>query len=75
MPNDSLSGNACRCCGVTIPAKSDPAFGFKRPVRRRPSVYLQARLAEIYGLTREQIRASVAETLRRHKEGEKQLHS
>jgi hypothetical protein len=27
--------NKCRCCQAGIPAKSDPAFGFKRRVERR----------------------------------------
>lgn len=43
--------------------------------KRRPSVYLQARLAEIYGVSRDQLRASVAETVRRRKAGEGQLKS
>lgn len=41
--------------------------------KRIPSMFLQARLADIYGITREQLRASIAETLRRRKAGEEQL--
>lgn len=41
--------------------------------RRRPSFYLQARLAHAFGLSFDQVRASVAETLRRRKAGEPQI--
>lgn len=41
--------------------------------KRMPSIYLQHRLAEVCGLTLEQVRASVAETVRRYKQNEKQI--
>lgn len=43
--------------------------------KRKPSIYLQHRLATIYGMSLDQIRASVSETVRRANAGEPQLHT